>query len=93
MRLPVHYSKLTPERRQAVRAEYIKRQHGLCFYCKTPLRNPAPFHIRTRLIDWSLFPENFLRYQIHLQHDHKTDLTEGVVHNYCNAVMWQYEGR
>lgn len=25
--------------------------------------------------------------------DHKTGMTEGAVHNYCNAVMWQYENR
>jgi hypothetical protein len=30
---------------------------------------------------------------IHLQHCHKTNMTEGAVHAYCNAVLWQYEGK
>jgi hypothetical protein len=34
-----------------------------------------------------------LKSPIHLQHDHDTGLTEGAVHAYCNAVLWQYEGR
>jgi len=50
-------------------------------------------HILNKKIDWSYFPENFLNYPIHLQHNHNSGLTEGAVHNYCNAVMWQYEGK
>ena len=34
-----------------------------------------------------------LDHPIHLQHSHNTGVTEGAVHNYCNAVMWQYDGR
>lgn len=37
--------------------------------------------------------KNFLQHPIHLQHNHTTGMTEGAVHNYCNAVMWQYEHR
>ncbi len=48
--------------------------------------------ITDKKINWKLFPENFLKYPIHLQHNHDTGMTEGAVHNYCNAVMWQYEG-
>ena len=44
-------------------------------------------------INWKLFPPFFLRFPIHLQHNHDTNMTEGAVHAYCNAVMWQYEGR
>lgn len=44
-------------------------------------------------VDWSLFPVGFLNSPIHLQHCHKTDMTEGAVHAMCNAVMWVYEGR
>jgi hypothetical protein len=40
-----------------------------------------------------LFPPNFLKYPVHLQHNHDTDMTEGAVHARCNAVMWQYHGR
>ena len=50
-------------------------------------------HILNKKIDWSYFPENFLNYPIHLQHNHNSGLTEGADHNYCNAVMWQYEGK
>ena len=49
--------------------------------------------IKNKKINWKLFPPNFLKYPIHLQHCHKTGWTEGAVHAYCNAVMWQYEGR
>ena len=50
-------------------------------------------YITNKYIDWDLFPENFLKAPIHLQHNHNTGMTEGAVHNYCNAVMWQYEHR
>jgi hypothetical protein len=49
--------------------------------------------VTSKPINWKLFPENFLMYPVHLQHDHNTNLTEGAVHAYCNAVLWQYEGR
>lgn len=88
-----HYSKLTPQQRREVREQYIKEQKGKCFYCLQSLSEEAPKDITKRKINWDLFPPNFLKYLVHLQHDHDTDLTEGAVHNYCNAVMWQYEGR
>ena len=44
-------------------------------------------------INWKLFPKFFLVHPIHLQHNHETNMTEGAVHAYCNAVMWQYESR
>ena len=62
-------------------------------FCTESLSKPAPKHITDQKINWKLFPPNFLKAPIHLQHDHKTGMTEGAVHNYCNAVMWQYEGR
>lgn len=91
--LPSKYSKLSPEERRSVREQYVKLQSGKCFYCEEDLAKPAPKRITDKKIDWALFPPNFLQYPIHLQHDHNTDMTEGAVHNYCNAVMWQYEGR
>ena len=91
--LPVAYSSLRWYERRQVRQQYIEEQEYKCFYCGCSLKQPAPKHITDKEINWDLFPGNFLNYPIHLQHDHYTGLTEGAVHNYCNAVMWQYEGR
>lgn len=93
MKLPVKYDDLKPLQKKEVRDEYIILQGGMCFYCKEPMYRKAPQHIRETKINWDLFPPNFLVFPIHLQHDHNTGLTEGAVHNFCNAVMWQYEGR
>jgi len=90
MDLPAKYSTLTWQERRAVRQQYIDNQNGQCYFCSHPLDERPPAEITSKVIDWSLFPENFLKHPIHLQHDHDTDLTEGAVHAYCNAVMWQY---
>jgi len=89
-KLPVDYTKLTPQQRREVREQYIKEQNNLCFYCKLPLNQEPP---KTKWVNPKLFPDNFFKYPTHLQHNHNTNMTEGAVHNYCNAVMWQYEGR
>lgn len=68
-------------------------QMGRCMYCFQPLSGEPSKTVLDKQIDWSLFPNNFLKHPVHLQHDHDTDETEGAVHAYCNAVMWQYEGR
>jgi hypothetical protein len=91
--LPVNYNKLHYAERRLVRLQYIEIQAGKCYYCGEDLNKPAPKRITDKSINWKLFPANFLQYPIHLQHDHKTGMTEGAVHNYCNAVMWQYDGR
>src|SRR5690606_7264464 len=93
MILPVKYSKCSPLERRNIRLEYIKRQNNRSMYCNNLLTDPPPTDIETAYIDWSLFPENFLRHPVHLQHCHKTDYTEGAVHAKCNAYMWYYEGR
>jgi len=62
-------------------------------YCGCSLELPPPYDITCLVIDWSLFPPNFLKHPIHLQHSHVSNLTEGAVHAYCNAVLWQYENR
>lgn len=90
IKLPVDYTTLTPQARRLVREAYIKLQDNKCFFCQETLSKPAPQRIKDLEIDWSEFPDNFLRYPVHLQHDHLTGMTEGAVHNYCNAVMWQY---
>lgn len=91
--LPVDYTELTSLERRGVREEYIKIQQYKCFYCGCNLKESAPKRITDKAINWELFPKNFLKFPIHLQHDHDSGMTEGAVHNYCNAVMWQYEGR
>lgn len=88
--LPINYNKLTRQERRLVRLQYISLQNNLCYWCKTNLDIP-PVH--TQWINTKLFPIGFFNYPIHLQHCHKTHMTEGAVHAYCNAVMWQYHGR
>lgn len=92
-KLPVDYTKLPTHERRAVREQYVEEQEGKCMYCGESLAKPAPYKVAWRDINWDLFPKNFMQYPVHLQHCHKTGLTEGAVHNYCNAVLWQYEGR
>jgi len=91
--LPVDYDKLGWFERRAVREQYVIEQQNMCFYCDERLDQEAPERIREMRIDLDLFPPNFLKHPIHLQHCHKTGMTEGAVHCHCNAVMWQYEGR
>lgn len=87
------YSQLDWRERKALREAYTRKQDYKCYYCKQPLSRDPDSTITSRKVNWRLFPPNFLKYPIHLQHNHKTDDTEGAVHAYCNAVMWQYEGR
>lgn len=91
--LAAKYSELTSLQRRSLRQDYIKQQMGKCFYCKEDLNQDPPKRIKDLAIEWNYFPSNFLVFPIHLQHNHDTDMTEGAVHAYCNAVMWQYEGR
>ena len=93
MKLPVDYTKLNPKKKKQVREYYIELQEGKCYYCDHDLQKEPPSIIIEKKIDWKYFPPFFMRYPIHLQHNHKTNMTEGAVHAYCNAVMWQYEGR
>lgn len=93
MSLPVDYTALTPAERRAVRELYVKEQEGNCYYCEESLEQEPPARITTKQVNWKLFPPNFLKYPVHLQHNHDTGMTEGAVHSYCNAVMWQYEGK
>lgn len=93
MELPVVYHATPPRQRRAVREQYIENQGGKCYHCGKDLSEKPPKSITEKRITWRLFPPNFLKYPIHLQHDHDTGLTEGAVHAYCNAVMWQYHGK
>lgn len=91
--LPVKYSAMDWRDRRAVREQYTKEQSGLCWHCGHPLDKSPPEHITKKTINWKLFPPNFMKHPVHIQHDHFTDLTEGAVHAYCNAVLWQYHGK
>lgn len=93
LQLPVDYTKIKTAEKKKVRLQYIERQRGLCHYCNGPLTDDAPQYIKVKKINWKLFPKGFLNNPIHLQHNHTTGMTEGAVHSYCNAVMWQYDGR
>ena len=92
-KLPVNYHSVHWTERKKIREQYIEEQKNLCFYCKEDLYQQPPITILEKKIDWDLFPEGFLKYPIHLQHDHVSGMTEGAIHAYCNAVMWQYEGK
>ena len=95
MKLPTNYTKLTPFQRRIVREHYVTKQNNKCMFCNNYLDEDPPIEITSKWIDWSLFPggKNFLNHPIHLQHNHNTGMTEGAVHAFCNAYMWQYEGR
>lgn len=93
MKLPINYTKTDYVTRALAREQYEEEQGGLCMHCKVSLDDVPPESIRNKKIDWSLFPPNFLKYPVHLQHDHNTGMTEGAVHAYCNAVLWDYYGR
>lgn len=87
---PKDYEDLSPTERRIIRGEYVSAQGGLCWYCKKPLSGKSPHDDNTK-VNWWRFPTNFLKYPIHLHHDHETGLTIGAVHAYCNAVSFDYE--
>lgn len=91
--LPVEYDKVPQKERRIIREQYIKEQNNLCWHCGEDLFSEPPERITEKSINWGFFPPGFLNNPIHLQHDHKTGLTEGAIHAYCNAVLWQYHGR
>jgi hypothetical protein len=91
--LPLRYMEISQPVRRLVRMQYIEEQNGLCYYCGCNINEQPPENITNKQINHELFPENFLKYPIHLRRNKDTDLTEGAVHAYCNAVLWQYERR
>ena len=93
MKLPAIYKNLKAREKKDVREQYIKEQDGKCFYCKCPLDKDPPPQVTMYSINLRLFPPGMLKNPVHIQHCHKTGMTEGVVHAYCNCVLWQYEGR
>jgi len=94
MKLPVNYNDLTPEQRRDVRELYCRLQDWKCIHCNNNLMGNAADFVQKLKIDYSLFPGGvgFLKFPIHLHHDHETGLTIGAVHARCNAVLFQYHG-
>jgi hypothetical protein len=93
MKLPVQYNEIPITDKWKVREEYVKRQNGNCWHCKEPLKGPPAEATLRYKINLKWFPEGFMDNPVHLQHNHDTGLTEGAVHAYCNAVLWEYFGR
>jgi len=89
MELPINYDKASSQERKAAREEYVKLQKGLCIHCGQEL-SKEPF--KEMPIKRRLFPPNFFKWPVHLHHDHKTGMTLGAIHSYCNALLWQYHG-
>ena len=85
-----NYTKLNWQERRTLREKYIAEQNNKCYWCGVSLKEEP---IKDKEINAKLFPQNFMDHPIHLQHCHKTGMTEGAVHAYCNAVMWQYHQR
>lgn len=92
MTLPVKYDTLMPWEKREVRMEYVRIQEGLCYFCKGNLEGPADEKVLGMKIKPQLYPQGFFKHPVHLHHDHTTGLTLGAVHNYCNAVLWEYHG-
>lgn len=92
MKLPVDYTSLDWMQRRDVRNEYVRVQNGLCSHCGFPLSGLPAQKVAKKKVNEKLFPENFFKYPVHLHHSHESGMTIGAVHNYCNAVLWQYHG-
>lgn len=92
MELPVNYNELHFSKRKAVREEYVRKQGGVCWYCKEPLAGPPCKRVESAWVNKGLFPEGFFNYPVHLHHNHDTGMTVGAIHCRCNAVLWQYYG-
>lgn len=92
MKLPVFYNSLNFQERREVREEYIRLQKGKCYCCGELLNGePSSFMLNMK-INKNMYPANFFKFPVHLHHNHRTGLTLGAVHCYCNAVLWQYYG-
>lgn len=90
MNLPANYGALEPHQRRLVREEYVRLQNGACWFCGHPLSGKSPYELNRTEIAWHRFPPKFLRWPVHLHHDHGTGMTAGAVHAYCNAVSFHY---
>jgi hypothetical protein len=94
MKLPANYNNLTTVQRREVRKLYSEAQNWKCHHCGSHLMKDPAKEMQQKSINFSLFPggKDFLKYPIHLHHDHNTGMTIGAVHARCNAILWQYHG-
>jgi hypothetical protein len=94
LRLPVIYDDLSWHERKEVREEYARRQGNRCYHCQCDLDGPPPKAITDLPLDVRMFGpvKEWCRHPIHLHHNHRTGLTIGATHAYCNAVLAQYHG-
>ena len=90
--LPAHYPSLDWQEKKAVREQYVKLQGGKCCHCGEPLSSGPQKSIADKWLNLRLFPKDFLKWPVHLHHDHTTQMTIGAVHAKCNGVLWQYHG-
>lgn len=90
MELPVKYDDIPVKKKYLIREAYISEQNGKCYYCKGDLKCNPPKEITDKKITPKLYPPGFFNHPVHLHHSHDTGLTLGVVHNYCNAILWEY---
>jgi hypothetical protein len=92
MELPINYDQANWKVRKAAREQYIVQQGEKCCHCGGLLSVKPPQKILKQKINMRVFPPGFLDHPIHLHHDHKTGMTIGAVHAYCNGVLWQFHG-
>lgn len=92
MELPVNYNETHYRKRKLVREEYARQQGGRCCHCNQPLDSEPLQEVSSMAVNIALFPIGFFKHPVHLHHSHKTGMTIGAVHAYCNAVLWQYHG-
>ena len=91
--IPAYYDNLTWYERRLVREEYIILQKGACWHCGQTLLHDTLDEYKARFpLDSRYWPAEFLKHPVHLHHDHRTGLTVGATHAYCNAVLAQYYG-
>jgi hypothetical protein len=88
--LPVIYNEIPWPEKKRVREAYIKQQNGLCYHCHHPLDGEPSDEMKAMTVTPRLYPDTFFKFPIHLHHSHETGLTIGVVHNRCNAILWEH---
>lgn len=73
MDLPILYSQTHPQVRKEAREQYIVEQGGKCCHCQEPLDGEPSAEVRSKWVNWRLFPRGFRQHPVHLHHDHSTD--------------------
>jgi len=93
LQIPAMYDALTWYERSLVREEYIILQKGACYWCKETLLHDTSEELKASYpLDPRYWPEEFLKHPVHLHHCHRSGLTLGATHAYCNAILAMYYG-